>query len=227
MKLKINLKNLTKKQRIIAIAVSCCLVVAITLGVLWYTLWRAPRVEDIYDRVVELVEASYEINTVFLGAGLPVYPADSPYAELNHLYFDTQYDDYEIVTNYTKFVAEQDIRDAAEQVYSKAYLEDVLYNNAFVGYAIDDGTGTPTYAAARYLDENGRLYQSKNGTNYLKNGMRVYDFSTMKVVAPSNSKVCYISIESYLPSAPNRVLRDNLRLVLQEDGQWYLDSFTG
>ena len=227
MKLNVNLKNLTKKQRIIAISVAACLVVAITLGVLWLALWRAPRVDDIYDRVVELVEASYEINTVFLGAGLPVYAADSQYAELNHLYFDAQYDDYEVVTNYTKFISEQDVRDAAEKVYSKDYLEKVLYNNAFIGYAIDDGTGNAAYAAARYLDENGQLYQSVSATNYLTGGMRVYDFSTMKVVAPSNAKVCYISIESYLPSNPAIILRDNLRLVLQEDGQWYLDSFAG
>ena len=98
MKLNFNPKNLTKKQRVIAISVASCLLIAITLGVLWAALWRAPHVDDIYDRVVELIESSYEINTVFLGAGLPVYPNDSKYAELNHLYFDNQYDDYEIVT---------------------------------------------------------------------------------------------------------------------------------
>ena len=227
MKLNFNPKKLTKKQRIIAISVASCLLIAITLGVLWAALWRAPHVDDIYDRVVELIESSYEINTVFLGAGLPVYPNDSTYAEINHLYFDNQYDDYEIVTNYTKFVSEQDIRDAAEQVYSTDYLEKVLYNNAFVGYAIDDGTGNATYAAARYIDENGRLYQSVNGTNYITRGMRVYDYSTMKVVAPSNAKVCYVSIDSYLPANPDNILQDKLRLVLQDDGQWYLDSFTG
>lgn len=227
MKLNFNLKSLTKAQRIIAISVACCLLVGIALGIVWYTLWRAPHVDDVYDRVVELIEASYEINTVFLGAGLPVYSIDSQYAEINYLYFDAQYDGYEIVTNYTKFVSEQDIRDAAELVYSTAYLEKVLYENAFVGYATDDGTGNPTVSAARYIDENGTLYQSASGMNYIKNGMRVYDFSTMKVVAPSNSEVCYVTIDSFMPKTPDHIESVKLRLVLQDDGQWYLDSFTG
>ena len=226
--MKRSLKNLTPKKRNIAVSVACCLLVGITLGVLWLSLWRAPHVDDIYDRVVELVEASQELNVVFYGAGLPVYAIDSHYADVNHLYFDSEYgDSYEIVTNYTKFTSEQDIRDAAEKVFSKAYLESVLYPAAFVGHAIDDGTGSAAYATPRYLDENGRLYQSTESQNYLTQGVRVYDFSTMKIVAPSNANVCYVTIDSYLSSAPDQILKDRIRLVLQDDGQWYLDSFTG
>lgn len=220
--------KLNRKSRILLIVLSCCILVSSTLGILWYALWRAPKTEDVYDRVVELIEASYELNTVFFGAGLPVYATDSEYADINHIYFNFEHKgSYEMVTNYTKFTSEQAIRDAAERVYSKAYLEDVIYNNAFVGYAINDGTGRPAYSAARYLDEGEWIYKSTSDTDYLNDGMRVYDFSTMKVVAPSTAKVCYIAIDSYLPSDPSNVLRDRIRLVMQDDGQWYLDAFTG
>ena len=222
------MKKLSRKKRLLLIALSCCILISSTLGVLWYTLWRAPKTEDIYDRVVELVEASYELNTVFFGAGLPVYATDSEYADINHIYFDFEHKgNYELVTNYTKFASDQAIRDAAEKVYSKAYLEDVIYNNAFVGYAINDGTGKPAYSSARYLDDGEWLYQSTSGTDYIPDGMRIYDYSTMKVVAPSNAKTCYVEIDSYLPSEPSNILRARLRLVMQDDGQWYLDIFTG
>ena len=57
--------------------------------------------------------------------------------------------------------------------------------------------------------------------------MRIYDYSSMRVVAPSTREACYIEIDSYLPDQPDNVMRDRLRLVKQEDGLWYLDSFTG
>lgn len=189
---------------------------------------RKPKLEDVYDRVVELIEASYELNNVFFGAGLPVYESDSTYAELLHLYFDfSEAGDYEIVSEHTKFASESEIKEAAEKVYSTAYLEDVLYPNAFVGYAIDDGTGGSAFAYARFYEESNAFYQSTHNENYLKNGTRIYDYSTMKIVSPSKSDAIYVSIESYLPSDPTNISTDPIRLVLQDDGQWYLDSFTG
>ena len=189
---------------------------------------RPPKVEEIYDRVVELIEASYELNTVFYGAGLPVYKEDSTYAEFTHMYFDFEYQgEYEIVSEYAKFFSDQSIKDAAEKIYSTAYLEDVLYPNAFVGYAIADGTGGSAFAYARYLDDGDALHQAIHDKDYLTNGMRVYDYSTMKIVSPSKADAIYVSIESWLPSDPSNIMTDPIRLVLQDDGEWYLDSFTG
>ena len=216
-----------KTRKIIILTVVCLLLVGIVGGSVYYA--TVPKVDEVYDRVVELIEASYELNTVFYGAGLPVHKTDSAYAEFSHLYFNFQYKgDYEIVTEYAKFLSEEEIKLAAEKVYSKDYLENVLYNNAFVGYAIEDGAGGAAYASSRYLEDSEWIYQAVNeNDNYLKGGMRIYDYSTMKIVAPSNSKVCYVSIESYLPDNPSVVMTDSLRLVKQDDGLWYLDSFTG
>ena len=216
-----------KHKRIIIAAIVALLLVGITGGVLGY-LSTVPKTDEVYDRVVELIEASYELNTVFYGAGLPVHKTDSAYADFSHLYFDFQYlGDYEIVTEYAKFLSEDAIKSAAEKVYSKAYLETVLYNSAFVGYAVEDGKGGAAYAAARYLEDSEWIYQSTEKNDYLGSGMRIYDYSTMKVVAPSTAKACYVSIESYLSDQPDLVTKDTIRLVMQDDGLWYLDSFTG
>jgi hypothetical protein len=215
------------KKRLIIAATVALLLVGTLGGVLGYTA-TIPKTDEIYDRVVELIEASYELNTVFYGAGLPVHKTDSAYAEFSHLYFDFQYlGDYEIVTEYAKFLSEDEIRSAAEKVYSKNYLETVLYNSAFVGYAVEDGKGGAAFAAPRYLEDNEWIYQSVDQNNYLKGGMRVYDYSSMRVIAPSNKKACYVSIDSYLPEQPELITSDTLRLVRQDDGLWYLDSFTG
>ncbi len=187
---------------------------------------KAPAVEDIYDRVVELVEDSYELNTVFFGAGLPVYQTDSAYAEFTHLYYGFSYaGDYEIVMPYAKFASEQEIKAAAEKVYSKAYLTDVLYPSTFDGYAIDDGMGDSAFAYARYMLENDTFYQSTRAKTYVSD-MRIYDYSTMQVVSPSSADACYVTMDSWLESDPDAVTVVRLRLVNQ-DGVWYLDSFSG
>ena len=187
----------------------------------------APKTEDIYDRVVELVEASYELNTVFYGMGLPVYATDSVYADFSHLYYGFAYSgSYEMVKEHTKFQTVEDIKSAAEQVYSTDYLETVLYPAAFEGYAIDDGIGGSAFSYSRFLEENEWLYQSTSDDNYL-DGIRIYDYSTMKVVSPSKKDACFVEMSSWLDHSPDVVTTVRLRFVLQDDGLWYLDSFTG
>ena len=215
------------KKRIVTLLVSLCLLIGGVLG--GFTgCSRPPKVEDIYDRVVSLIEASYELNTVFYGAGLPVHEADSVYAEYTHMYYGFSLaDNYEIVTDQSKFLSIDEIKIAAEKVYSKAYLEEVLYPTAFDGYAVEDGSGSATVAYSRYQEDAAGLYHSIKGEDYLKGDVRVYDYSTMKVISPSNGDACTLKIDSFLLSNPDLIFSDTIRLVCQEDGLWYLDSFTG
>ncbi len=211
-----------KKMRAIALLLGFCCMMT---GFLSSCGSRAPKTEDIYTRAVELIEASYELNTVFHGKGLPVHKTDSEYAEFMHLYYNfSDKGVYEMVTRYAKFQSISDIKEAAEKVYSTKLLEEVFYPAAFTGYAISDGTGGSHYAYARFLEKEGQLYQ------YVEQGydiqMRVYDYSTMKVIRPSNAKSCYISIVSWEPEHPEAASEETLRLVLQDDGEWYLDTFT-
>ncbi|MBR3893516.1 MAG: hypothetical protein IKJ35_00050 [Clostridia bacterium] len=215
------------KKRILAIVLSLCLLIGVAV---WgFTRCsRPPQVEEIYDRVVALIEASNELNTVFYGAGLPVHDADSVYAEYTHMYYGFSLaGEYEIVAPQAKFLSVDEIKLAAEKVYSKGYLEDVLYPSAFDGYAVDDGSGGATIASSRYYEDGGGIYRSTNDKDYLKGDVRIYDYSTMKIVSPSNGDACTLKIDSYLLSKPDQILSDTIRLVRQDDGLWYLDSFTG
>lgn len=213
------------KKRIVAWLLCLC---ALLSGVtMLSSCSRAPAVEDIYDRVVELVEASYEINTVFYGAGLPVYKSDSEYAKFTHMYYDfTHEGSYEYVTEYAKFHSESQIRQAAEAVYSRDYLENVIYPATFVGYAIDDSMGDAAFAHARYMEEYDSFYQSTQFESYIE-GIRVYDYSTMEIAKPSKEDACYVTMLSWMDHEPEVKTMVRLRLVLQDDGLWYLDSFTG
>lgn len=191
------------------------------------------EVEDVYDRVVYLIETSQEINTVIYGPGLPTYVRDSEFSTLNHIYFGvSESGSYEFVTPYAKFRSIDEIKECAEQIYSKGLLEDVLYKTLFDGYAVEDGAGGAVYGLARYRDVDGRLSvtteRDANGVdeNILFTSMRIYDYSTMKVRSLGREDACAVVMDSWLPEDPKKVESVELILVLQ-DGQWYLDSFSG
>ncbi len=186
-----------------------------------------PKEEDIYDRVVYLVEGAKELNTVFYGAGLPVYAADSDYAEFTHMYFNFPYaGSYESVMENTKFLSVDAIKQRAALIYSRAYCEEVLYPMAFDGHAISDSMGGMALSHAKFYEDESWIYRTVlEDTNYLE-GMRVFDYSTMKVVRPSNKKACIVEIRTWLEDTPNVVRTIQLRLVKQ-NGEWYLDSLAG
>lgn len=185
-----------------------------------------PAVEEIYDRVVELIEASYEINTVFYGPGLPVYDTNSDYAEINHLYYGfVNKGKYEYVTEYAKFQNEQQIMELAQKVYARGFLNDVLSVAAFTGYANSDGAGNAQFFRARYLEEKGVFYQS-TGKHALYTGMRIYDYTSMQVLSLGRSDACKVVMDSWLEDTPENVERVEISLLLQ-DGKWFLDSFVG
>ena len=189
---------------------------------------KAPELDEVYDRVVELIEASKEINTVFYGVGLPVYEIDSDYASYHQLYGDENDDKkgiaYEIVTEYAKFRSEGEIKDAAENVYSADCLA-TLYSTAFDGYATTDGKNGMVIAKARY-DSGSEKFSQLADLETEVTGMRIYDYSTMKIVNPSNAQLFRISIDSWMEDTPDQVENTYLSFALAEDGQWYLDTFT-
>lgn len=185
----------------------------------------APKVEEIYDRVVYLVEASYEVNTMLYGNGLPVYHADSEYAEIKHIYFDfADKDSYEYVTEQAKCFTFDQIRSKARKVYSEECL-DALFEYCFTGYATDNGTGQMVIDRARYLESNGWIYQSTAENNFACE-MRLYDYSTMEVNSLGRKNACSVTMDSWLVSAPDKIESIEIYLVLV-DGEWFLDSVTG
>lgn len=185
---------------------------------------KPPALNEVKDELVALVEASYEINDIFFGEGLATYERGGKFDKEHHLYDenDTEYAYYEYVTEDSEYVFAEQIKWAAQKVYTADYLKGV-YTMAFDGYA-DENTGE--VATARYLDANGWLVKYAFGETDPFNilpGKRVYDFDTMKIVKPSTAKYLNVAIDSHLEGEESEILRITLRFKLTEDG-WRLDS---
>ena len=184
----------------------------------------APKIENIYDRMVYLLESSQEVNSLIYGCGLPVWEDDSEYVEFMHVYYglDTARN-YEIVMPNAKYLSVDEMKEEIEKIYSKAYLDDVIYRSIFDGYAIEDGIGGSVIGVARYYEEGAYLWQSKDFKTFYT-GMRVYDYSTMQVRSLGKTDRCVVTIDSWLEDEPDNVENIEILITLQ-DGQWYLDNF--
>ena len=190
---------------------------------------KAPKLEEVEDRFKSLIEASYELNDIFWGDGLPTYERGGEF-DKEHMLYDGEsgeYILYEYVTSDSKYLMVDTIKAAAEQVYSKNYLNGV-YTMLFDGYADDNNGGN--LVTARYLENQDWLLKyidsEINSFNLLKEaGHRRYDMESMRIVRPSTAKYVNVEIDSYLLEDENEKMTVRLRFVLQ-DGEWFLDSPT-
>ena len=178
----------------------------------------APPLEEVYDRIVEVVEASHEVNVLLFGAGLPVYPRGDAEDELVHRYYGVNDDGREYVTPYAKYQTISEMQAAISAVYSVEYRES-LFNTLFTGYA--DGNMSVAMPARFYEDERS-LYQSRY-VESLVEGVRVYDYASMEITDRSKSTYLRVAIPSYSESKPDEWVTVYLSFVY-ENGDWYLDS---
>lgn len=178
---------------------------------------KAPDIDTIRDELSSLIDASAEINEILFGEGLPVYSRDGGEEEAA-IYNDMKesLSAYEVVREDAKYLSIDEIKSAAELVYSEDYLESV-YDMAFVGYA-DETVGT---YAARYYEWDGWLYKNREYEPVV-DGTRTYDYSTMKLVKPSRGDYINFTVDSELDGEKLTV---TLSAVLTENG-WRLDSPT-
>ena len=226
-------KNLTKKEIILAflkkhykkmIAGALAVIVLAVTCVLLFQCNSAPKIENIYDRMVYLLDSSQEVNALIYGCGLPVWEDDSEYVEFMHVYYGLETArNYEIVMPNAKYLSIQEMKEEIEKIYSKDYLEDVIYRSIFDGYAIEDGIGGSVIGVARYYEEDAYLWQSKDFKTFYT-GMRVYDYSTMQIRSLGKTDRCIVTIDSWLEDEPENVENIEILITLQ-DGQWYLDNF--
>ena len=68
-----------KKHYKKVIAGVLALVVLAVGGVLLFQYTAAPEIEDIYDRMVYLIETSQDVNALIYGCGVPVWEDDSEF----------------------------------------------------------------------------------------------------------------------------------------------------
>lgn len=187
---------------------------------------KAPALDEVYDDFAALIEASYEINDIFFGEGLPTHDRNGAYATENFIYYGFEgYDAYEFVTEDSSYYCIEDIKYAAAAVYSADYLEEIS-TMAFVGYA-DENTGA--VSTARYLESSeGYLLRYSFGETDSFNilpGKRRYKLDTMEIVKPSSANSVNVKVDSYLEGKEDEILSVTLRFVLEEDG-WRLDTPT-
>lgn len=149
-----------------------------------------------------------------------------PFVELEYSFYynATDPDDYDYVSDESKYRTVDEIKAYAETVYSRNYMLS-LYSTLFDGVASGDYVMKARYAEYTRSD-NTTLLASLNTYEPLFTERRVYDFDSAEIVKlGSNSRFVRIKINSYLPSAPDKIYEDELNLTLQ-DGKWYLDSPT-
>ena len=178
----------------------------------------APELEEVYDRIVEVVEASHEVNVLLFGAGLPVYPRGDAEDQLIHRYYGVNDDGREYVTPYAKYKTITEMQAAISAVYSTEYRES-LFETLFTGYA--DG-GMSVVMPARFQEDERYLYQSLYVDPLVK-GVRVYDYASMEITEHSHSTYMRVAIPSYTDSKPDEWVTVYLSFVY-ENGDWYLDS---
>lgn len=183
----------------------------------------APKTEELQARVEWLLTESQEINEVLWGKGLPVWTRDSAFAKENHLYDNIEDEDYLFVSDESPYLSASSIKTEAERYYAKDFLEKSVYPQTFDGIAIDDGMGYLVFAKARFYDDGDWFYQYKDAENYFASGSLTYDFSTMKVVRPSNKNTCYVTISATFGS---EMITQRVKLQKQ-NGEWYLASAVG
>ena len=206
------------------IAAALVVVVLAASAALLFRFNSTPEIEDIYDRMVYLIESSHEVNTLIYGCGLPVWEDDSEYVEFMHVYYGLDpARDYEIVMPNAKYLSVNQMKEEIEKIYSKEYLDEVIYRSIFDGYAIEDGIGGSVVGVARYYEEGNYLWQSKDFKTFYT-GMRVYDYSTMQIRSLGKADRCVVTIDSWLEDTPDQIETVEILITLQ-DGEWYLDNF--
>ncbi len=188
---------------------------------------RAPKLEQIYDRVVALIEASYELNEIFYGKGLPYCDRNLPvYESLYSDYTKLGYtENYHIVSAQSKYHTVEEIKQAAGQVYSSALLESSVYPSMFDGLMQSVPGAASKYLPARYIQDNTDLFILIEEEGAYHPTPLIYDYASMKVIRPSNAQRVSISINAWEEDKPDRVFEMNLFLVKEND-IWLLDKLT-
>lgn len=178
---------------------------------------KPPELDAVKDELITLIEDSAEINDIIFGEGLSVYPRDGDEEEtVVYIGMVESLDDYEMVRSDSKYLTVEQIKEAAEKVYSADYLDSV-YDMAFVGYA-DETIGV---VAARYYEYDGWIYKSMSSLP-LTTGARNYDFDTIKIVKPSKADYINFTVDT---EKDGEKLTITLSALLTDDG-WRLDSPT-
>ena len=178
---------------------------------------KAPKLDDVKERFIYLIEGSKEINTLYFGSGLPVYQRDTLLSDKKGVYYDDKYTTYERVMENSRYLTVNEIKERSEKIYSTEYLK-AMYETAFEGVM----TGNAS-AYIRFYESQGWLYQNLYATDF-ELSERIYDYSSMKIVKPSNGEYVNITVDTY--TLDDKKIKNISLTFVYERGNWYLDSPT-
>ena len=198
------------------ICVSIAMIICLSTVISMTSCGQLPDIEMLKDRFIYLIEESKEINVIFFGVGLPTFDREGALEQKLGIYYDDKLPAYNTITLYTPYYSEIGIKEAAEKVFSTEYL-DKIYESAFDGIVTDAST------YMRFYELEGKIYQSISANDF---GLseRIYDYSTMTVVKPSNNDYINVTVETYTLDDDTRV-KITLSFAF-ERGDWYLDCPT-
>ena len=150
------------------------------------------------------------------------------YTEPEQYYYTSESPlNYDYITIESPYHTINEIKQKAELVYSKDYLENSVYLGLFSGASASEGLASLYARYIEYYDpkDDKTSFMMSNEYAPLITETRVFDFSTAQMVRPSNKKLVSIRIESYLPSNPENRVTVTITMVKQ-NGEWFLDSAT-
>jgi len=202
---------------VIKIAVIAAVIVAAVVGVLYGCIPQYD-VSTVPASAAELIEASYEINTIFFGDGLPTIGYDGME--------DLHGASYSALTEDSPYKSEAEIKEAALKVYSEDYCK-FLFEKAFIGQKIDfsnkdANTAEVVKIPARYLTYNGELIVRYVDDDERLTLTRTYDTSDVRIEKKYRRKVV-VSVDVFENGVPAG--EENFTLVLDVGG-WRLDDPT-
>ena len=199
-----------------ALCVALALIIGVSCVLCMTSCSSLPEIDSVRERFIYLIEQSKQLNVIFFGVGLPVYDRDDELTELRGIYYDDKLPSYNTVTYNSPYFTKESIKKKAETIFSEKYLS-LLYESAFEGL-INSGS---TYL--RFYEYEGKIYQDVNAKNF---GLseRIYDYSTMKIVTPSNNEYINVTVQTY--TLEDRKMKEVSLSFSFERGNWYLDCPT-
>lgn len=149
-----------------------------------------------------------------------------PYEEAHYDFYYTSADDadYDYVTLDSDCRTVDDIKKLAESVYSLSYTQS-LYTTLFDGVVSGGVVEKPRYYETTASNGSFLLAQL-NTYEPMKVEKRVYLFDTARInTLSSNRTLVRITIDSYLPSNPDKITESEITIVY-EGGNWFLNNPT-
>ena len=186
----------------------------------------------VYLQVLKSEDTTRELKYYNEEKGWYYYETDYTPPEVARYYTSSDPENYDYVSSDSPYLSIDQIKAAAEAVYSKDYLENSVYVSLFTGVVMSDENVALEGLSARYMEymdinsSSTEAYLMQSNTyEPLVTEKRIFDFSTATVVKPGSKELVNIEIESYLESSPDDRVTVRITMVMQDD-EWYLDSGT-